>query len=128
MYIHILIKLIFEDLYRVHSLCPVLFYSSKKLAENKETEFVSPLPLKINPNVVSQEPQTVSQFLDKNEENVILEKATNEVTEDNHPRVNPMQEQIDKMYLDILKKKISIGPSLLLQDDKTNKVSFYNLN
>ncbi|XP_005684776.2 PREDICTED: centrosomal protein of 162 kDa isoform X1 [Capra hircus] len=95
--------------------------SSKKLAENKETEFVSPLPLKINPDVVSQEPQTVSQFLDKNEENVVLEKAANEVTEDNYPRVNPVQEQIDKMYLDILKKKISIGPSLLLQDDKTNK-------
>ncbi|XP_068841468.1 centrosomal protein of 162 kDa [Capricornis sumatraensis] len=95
--------------------------SSKKLAENKETEFVSPLPLKINPNVVSQEPQTVSQFLDKNEENVVLEKATNEVTENTYPRVNPVQEQMDKMYLDILKKKISIGPSLLLQDDKTNK-------
>ncbi|XP_040094796.1 centrosomal protein of 162 kDa isoform X2 [Oryx dammah] len=95
--------------------------SSKKLAENKETEFVSPLPFKINPNVVSQEPQTVSQFLDRNEENVVLEKATNEVTENNYPRVNTVEEQIDKMYLDILKKKISVGPSLLPQDDKTSK-------
>ncbi|XP_065787426.1 centrosomal protein of 162 kDa isoform X2 [Muntiacus reevesi] len=95
--------------------------SYKKLAENKETEFVSPLPLKINPNVVSQEAQTVSQFLDKNEENVVLEKATNEGTEDNYPRVNTVEEQIDKMYLDILKKKISVGASLLPQDDKTNK-------
>ncbi|XP_055289877.1 centrosomal protein of 162 kDa isoform X1 [Moschus berezovskii] len=95
--------------------------SYKKLAENKETEFVSPLPLKINPNVVSQEPQTVSQFLDRNEDNVVLEKATNEGTENNYPRVNTVEEQIDKMYLDILKKKISIGPSLLPQDDKTNK-------
>lgn len=128
MCIHILLKLIFEDLYRVHSLCPVLFYSYKKLAENKETEFVSPLPLKINPNVVSQEPQTVSQLLDKNEENVVLEKATNEITENNYPRANAVEEQIDKMYLDILKKKISVGPSLLPQDDKTNKVSFYNLH
>ena len=81
-----------------------MFYSCKKLAENKETEFVSPLPLKINPNV-SQEAQTVSQFLDKNEENVVLEKATNEGTENNYPRVNTVEEQMDKMYLDILKKK-----------------------
>lgn len=105
-----------------------MFYSYKKLAENKETEFVSPLPLKINPNVVSQEAQTVSQFLDKNEENVVSEKATNEGTENNYPRVNTVEEQIDKMYLDILKKKISVGASLLPQDDKANKVSFYNLN
>ncbi|KAF4024554.1 hypothetical protein G4228_016604, partial [Cervus hanglu yarkandensis] len=97
--------------------------SYKKLAENKETEFVSPLPLKINPNVVSQEAQTVSQFLDKNEENVVLEKATDEGTENNYPRVNTVEEQIDKMYLDILKKKISVGASLLPQDDKTHKDS-----
>ncbi|KAM9679589.1 centrosomal protein of 162 kDa isoform 1-T2 [Dama dama] len=95
--------------------------SYKKLAENKETEFVSPLPLKINPNVVSQEAQTVSQFLDKNEENVVLEKATDEGTENNYPRVNTVEEQIDKMYLDILKKKISVGASLLPHDDKTHK-------
>uniref|UniRef100_A0A8C2QU72 Centrosomal protein of 162 kDa n=1 Tax=Capra hircus TaxID=9925 RepID=A0A8C2QU72_CAPHI len=122
-------SVIYSLLYKpvnINSVCTELRTSchlpgSKKLAENKETEFVSPLPLKINPDVVSQEPQTVSQFLDKNEENVVLEKAANEVTEDNYPRVNPVQEQIDKMYLDILKKKISIGPSLLLQDDKTNK-------
>ena len=51
-----------------------------------------------------------------------------EVTENNYPRANAVEEQIDKMYLDILKKKISVGPSLLPQDDKTNKVSFYNLH
>ena len=124
----ILIKLIFEELHRVHSLCPILFYSYKKLAENKESEFVRPLPLNMNPNVMSQEPRTVNQFLDRNEENVVLEKATNEGTETNHPRVNTVEEQIDKMYLDILKKKISVGPSLLPQDDKINKVSFYNSN
>lgn len=39
-----------------------------------------------------------------------------------------MEEHIDKMYLDILKKKISIGPTLLPQDDKLNKVSVYDLN
>ncbi|KAM9060118.1 centrosomal protein of 162 kDa isoform 1-T1 [Megaptera novaeangliae] len=95
--------------------------SYKKLAENKESEFVRPLPLNMNPNVISQEPRTVNQFLDRNEENVVLEKATNEGTETNHPRVNTVEEQIDKMYLDILKKKISVGPSLLPQDDKINK-------
>ncbi|XP_059797699.1 centrosomal protein of 162 kDa isoform X2 [Balaenoptera ricei] len=95
--------------------------SYKKLAENKESEFVRPLPRNMNPNVMSQEPRTVNQFLDRNEENVVLEKATNEGTETNHPRVNTVEEQIDKMYLDILKKKISVGPSLLPQDDKINK-------
>ncbi|XP_068407630.1 centrosomal protein of 162 kDa isoform X2 [Eschrichtius robustus] len=95
--------------------------SYKKLAENKGSEFVRPLPLNMNPNVMSQEPRTVNQFLDRNEENVVLEKATNEGTETNHPRVNTVEEQIDKMYLDILKKKISVGPSLLPQNDKINK-------
>ncbi|XP_030715283.1 centrosomal protein of 162 kDa isoform X1 [Globicephala melas] len=95
--------------------------SYKKLAENEESEFVRPLPLNMNQNVMSQEPQTVNQFLDRNEENVVLEKATNEGTETNHPRVNAVEEQIDKMYLDILKKKMSVGPSLLPQDDKINK-------
>ncbi|XP_059971144.1 centrosomal protein of 162 kDa isoform X3 [Mesoplodon densirostris] len=95
--------------------------SYKKLAENKESEFVRPLPLNMTPNVMSQEPRTVNQFMDRNEENVVLEKATNEGTETNHPRVNTVGEQVDKMYLDILKKKISVGPSLLPQDDKINK-------
>ncbi|XP_066867509.1 centrosomal protein of 162 kDa isoform X1 [Kogia breviceps] len=102
--------------------------SYKKLAENKESEFVRPLPLNMNPSVMSEEPRTVNQFLDRNEENVVLEKATNEGTETNHPRVNTVEEQIDKMYLDILKKKISVGPSLLPQDDKVNKTFRSQLN
>uniref|UniRef100_A0A8C3WBW8 Centrosomal protein of 162 kDa n=1 Tax=Catagonus wagneri TaxID=51154 RepID=A0A8C3WBW8_9CETA len=100
--------------------------SCKKLTENKETEFVSPLPLEMSPNVTSQEPQNVSQFLDKNEENVVLQKATDE--EDNCARVNTMEEQIDKMYLDILKKKISVAPLLVPQDDQVNKTFRSQLN
>uniref|UniRef100_A0A8D1HX12 Centrosomal protein of 162 kDa n=1 Tax=Sus scrofa TaxID=9823 RepID=A0A8D1HX12_PIG len=97
--------------------------SYKKLTENKETEFISPLPLKMGPHVTSQEPQNVSQFLDKNEENVVLQMATDEGIGNNGARVNTVEEQIDKMYLDILKKKISVAPSLLPQDDKINKTS-----
>ncbi|KAB1275424.1 Centrosomal protein of 162 kDa [Camelus dromedarius] len=96
--------------------------SFKKLDENKETELASPLPLKMNPNVMSQEPQNVNQFLHKNEENIVLQKITNEGTENNCPRVNTVEEQIDKMCLDILKKKISVGDRLP-QDDRINKTA-----
>ncbi|XP_012624615.1 centrosomal protein of 162 kDa [Microcebus murinus] len=95
--------------------------SSKKVADNKETEFVSPLPLNMNPNVISQDPQHVNQFFDKNDQKVISQKATNEGMENSHPRVSATEEHIDKMYLDILRKKTSVNPSLLIQDDKINK-------
>ncbi|XP_058422671.1 centrosomal protein of 162 kDa [Diceros bicornis minor] len=96
--------------------------SYKKLADSKDTKFVSSLPIKMNPNVMSQESRNVNQFFDKNEENVILQKTTNESIENSCPRVNATEEHVDKMYLDILKKKISVGPSLLPQDDKINKI------
>lgn len=124
----VLIKLIFEESYRVHYLCTVLFYSCKKLADSKETEFVSPSPLNMNPNVISQEPQIGNQFFDRTQENVVLQMTTNKCIESSCPRVNTMEEHIDKMYLDILKKKISVAPTLLPQDDKLNKVSVYDLN
>ncbi|XP_012493634.1 PREDICTED: centrosomal protein of 162 kDa [Propithecus coquereli] len=95
--------------------------SSKKVADSKENEFVSPLPLNMNPNVMSQDPQHVNQFLDKNDQKVILQKTTNEGMENSHPRVPATEEHIDKMYLDILRKKTSVNPSLLIQDDKINK-------
>ncbi|XP_073075476.1 centrosomal protein of 162 kDa isoform X5 [Manis javanica] len=95
--------------------------SCKKLADSKETEFVSPSPLNMNPNVTSQEPQIGNQFFDKTQENVVLQMTTNKCIENSCPRVNTMEEHVDKMYLDILKKKISVGPTLLPQDDKLNK-------
>ncbi|XP_044102167.1 centrosomal protein of 162 kDa isoform X1 [Neovison vison] len=95
--------------------------SYKKLADRKETGFVSPLPLKMSPNVISQEPRNANQFFDRNEENVVLQKTTNKSIENGHPGVNTTEEHIDKMYLDILRKKLSVGPSLLLQEDKINK-------
>lgn len=122
-----MLKFIFEVSDKVYSLCPVLFYSYKKLADSKDTEFVSPLTLKMNPNVMSQEPRNVNQFFDKNEENVVLQKTANEGIENSCPRVNATEEQVDKMYLDILRKKLSVGPSLLPQDDKIKKVSVYDL-
>ncbi|KAL2792267.1 centrosomal protein of 162 kDa isoform b [Daubentonia madagascariensis] len=95
--------------------------SSKKVADSKETEFVSHLLLNMNLNVVSQDPQHVNQFLKKNDENVILQKTTSEGMENSCPRVPATEEHIDKMYLDIVRKKISVNPSLLPQDDKINK-------
>ncbi|KAG8516095.1 Centrosomal protein of 162 kDa [Galemys pyrenaicus] len=95
--------------------------SYQKLADSKETEFVSHLPLKMNTDVTSQEPQNVNQCFDKNEENVVLQKTAYEGIENSCPRVNVLEEHIDKMYLDILRKKISVAPSLLPQEDKINK-------
>lgn len=109
-------------------MCPVLFYSCKKLAGSKETETVRPLPLSVKPNLVSQEPQNVNQLFDENEENVVLHKTASESIDHSCPRVNTTEEYIDKMYLDILRKKLSVGPSILSQDDKIKKVSVYNLS
>lgn len=95
--------------------------SCKKLTDSKETEVLSPLPFKMKPNVMSQEPQNVNQFFEKNEENVVLQKTTNEGIENNCARVNTTEEHIDKMYLDILRKKRSVGHSLLPPDDKIHK-------
>ncbi|XP_012579738.1 PREDICTED: centrosomal protein of 162 kDa isoform X1 [Condylura cristata] len=97
--------------------------SYKKLSDSKETEFISHLPLKMNTNITSQEPQNVNQFFEKNEENVVLQKTTCEGIENSCPRVNVVEEHIDKMYLDILRKKISVAPSLLPQEGKINKTS-----
>ncbi|XP_039709240.1 centrosomal protein of 162 kDa isoform X2 [Pteropus medius] len=95
--------------------------SYKKLAVSEETEIASPLPLKMKPNLMSQEPQNVNQFFDKIEENVVLQKTTIEDTDNSCARVNTTEEHIDKMYLDILRKKLSVGPSVLPRDDKINK-------
>uniref|UniRef100_A0A673TPB1 Centrosomal protein of 162 kDa n=1 Tax=Suricata suricatta TaxID=37032 RepID=A0A673TPB1_SURSU len=89
--------------------------SYNKLADSREAE-----SLKKNPNI-SQEPQNLSQRFDKNEENAVLQKTTNKDRESSCPGVNSTEERIDKMYLDILRKKISVGPPLLPQDDKINK-------
>lgn len=123
----VLIKLIFEESCKVYSVCPILFYSCKKRAGSKETEIIRPLPLKMKLNVVSQEPQSVNQFFDK-KENVVLHKTASESIDHSCPRENTTEEYIDKMYLDILRKKLSVGPSILSQDDKIKKVSVYTLN
>ncbi|XP_041627146.1 centrosomal protein of 162 kDa isoform X1 [Vulpes lagopus] len=95
--------------------------SYKKLTDRKEIEFVSPLPLRMNPNIISQEPRNGNQFFGKNEENVVLQKTTNKDIENSYPGVNTTEEHIDKMYLGILRKKISVGSSVLPQEDKINK-------
>ncbi|XP_045698490.1 centrosomal protein of 162 kDa [Phyllostomus hastatus] len=102
--------------------------SCKKLAGSKETEIVRPLPLKVKPNVVSQEPENVNQFFDENEENVVLHKTASESVDCSCLRVNTTEEYIDKMYLDILRKKLSAGPSILSQDDKIKKTFRFQLS
>ncbi|XP_024432399.2 centrosomal protein of 162 kDa isoform X2 [Desmodus rotundus] len=98
----------------------VQLVSCKKRAGSKETEIIRPLPLKMKLNVVSQEPQSVNQFFDK-KENVVLHKTASESIDHSCPRENTTEEYIDKMYLDILRKKLSVGPSILSQDDKIKK-------
>ncbi|XP_072592643.1 centrosomal protein of 162 kDa isoform X6 [Vulpes vulpes] len=78
-------------------------------------------PVRMNPNIISQEPRNGNQFFGKNEENVVLQKTTNKDIENSYPGVNTTEEHIDKMYLDILRKKISVGSSVLPQEDKINK-------
>lgn len=68
----------------------------------------------------------VNQLLDKNDENVILQRTANESLENSSPAVTATEEHTDKMYLDILKKKLSVNP-LLPQDDKINNVSVDHL-
>ncbi|XP_053458576.1 centrosomal protein of 162 kDa isoform X2 [Nycticebus coucang] len=89
--------------------------SSKKVAE-----FVSPLPLNRSPSVISQDPQLVNQFFDNNDENVILQNTTKGL-ESSCPGAPATEDRVDKMYLDILRRKISASPSLFPQDDKINK-------
>ncbi|XP_040839641.1 centrosomal protein of 162 kDa [Ochotona curzoniae] len=93
--------------------------SSKKVADYKETEYCSSLPLQVDSDVQTEDLYHVNQLLDKNDENVILQRTANESLENSSPAVTATEEHIDKMYLDILKKKLSVNP-LLPQDDKIN--------
>ncbi|XP_004696581.1 centrosomal protein of 162 kDa [Echinops telfairi] len=94
--------------------------STKQLADNKGTEFVSPF-LKTSSNLKSQEPHQVNKFFEKRDENVVLQKTADEVLESSDSRVTAVEEHTDKMYLDIVKKKLSVDLSLLPQDDKIDK-------
>uniref|UniRef100_A0A8C5KJ83 Centrosomal protein of 162 kDa n=1 Tax=Jaculus jaculus TaxID=51337 RepID=A0A8C5KJ83_JACJA len=88
--------------------------SSEKVADSKTTEYV---------NSVSQDPRHVDQLSDKNDENVALPKTPNESMGSDRPVEAATEEHIEKMYLDILRKKLPINPSLLPQDDGASKVS-----
>ncbi|XP_048209844.1 centrosomal protein of 162 kDa isoform X1 [Perognathus longimembris pacificus] len=97
--------------------------SSKKVADSRESEYVTSLPLKMNTNIVSQDPSHANQLFEKNDEIMTLQKKTNGNTENSSPTVTNMKEHvdnIDKMYLHILRKKISVNSSLS-QDGKTHK-------
>ncbi|KAM4866018.1 centrosomal protein of 162 kDa isoform 2-T2 [Thomomys bottae] len=105
---------------RVFDLQPV---SSKKVTDSRESEYVTSLPLKMNTNIVSQDPRYANHVFERNNENVPLQKTTNENIENSGPTVTSVEEHfdnIDKMYLDTLRKKIAVNSSLS-QDDKTHK-------
>ncbi|XP_072498829.1 centrosomal protein of 162 kDa isoform X2 [Notamacropus eugenii] len=96
--------------------------STKKSIDSKTAEFVSPLPLKKQPPVMSQEQQQhLDQFFEKNEKNLFLQKTTNKITESSLPRVTPPEEHLDKKQLDLLRKKLSQDSSPLLHDNKINQ-------
>ncbi|XP_013201874.1 centrosomal protein of 162 kDa [Microtus ochrogaster] len=97
--------------------------SLKKAADSKEGEPRNCSPLKMNGNTVSQDPTHVSQFPHKHEENVALPKTAGESMGGGCPASTAMEDHLDKVYLEILKKKTTVNPSLLPQDDKTNQTS-----
>lgn len=112
-----------EDLgYRQFLLCSTLFCSLKKAADSKEGESMSSLPLKMNGNTVSQDPTHMSQFPHKHEENASLPKTAGESVGGGCPASTAMEDRLDKVYLEILKKKTTVNHSLLPQGDKTNQV------
>ncbi|XP_020825579.1 centrosomal protein of 162 kDa isoform X2 [Phascolarctos cinereus] len=98
--------------------------SMKKPIDSKTTEFVSPLPLKKQPPVMSHEQpqqQHLDQVFEKNEKNIFLQKTTNKISESSLPRVTPTEEHLDKMHLDLLRKKLSQDSSPLVHDSKINQ-------
>ncbi|XP_068921184.1 centrosomal protein of 162 kDa isoform X2 [Petaurus breviceps papuanus] len=98
--------------------------STKKKIDSKTTEFVSPLPLKKQTSIMSQEQQQhLDQFFEKNEKNIFLQKTTNKISENSLPKVTPTEEHLDKMQLDLLKKKLSQDSSPLLHDTKINQAT-----
>ncbi|XP_034340349.1 centrosomal protein of 162 kDa isoform X2 [Arvicanthis niloticus] len=94
--------------------------SLKKAADSKEAESVSSLPLKMNTNTMSQDTRHMIQFPHKHDESVVLHRTAGKGTGSSSPAT---EEHLDKMYLEILRKKTSVNPSLLPQDDKTNQTS-----
>uniref|UniRef100_A0A8C0WTU7 Centrosomal protein of 162 kDa n=1 Tax=Castor canadensis TaxID=51338 RepID=A0A8C0WTU7_CASCN len=99
--------------------------SSKKVADSKESEYITSLPLKMNANAASQDLRHVNQFFEKND-NAVLQKKTHGSMESSCPTV--VEEHVDKMCLDILRKKISVNSSLPPQDDKINETFRSQLN
>ncbi|XP_007668924.2 centrosomal protein of 162 kDa isoform X1 [Ornithorhynchus anatinus] len=75
------------------------------------------LPLEDSLNEVAQEKQHLDCFLEKNEKNPILQTAGNEASEESSQRVTVEEEKMDQMYLDILRKKLS----LVSQQEKNNQ-------
>ncbi|XP_029399390.1 centrosomal protein of 162 kDa [Mus pahari] len=92
----------------------------KKAADSKEAESVGSLPLKMNTNTVSQDTRHMIQFPHKHDESAFLQRTADEGMGSSCPAT---EEHLDKMYLEILKKKTSVNSSLLPQDDKTNQTS-----
>ncbi|XP_044532255.1 centrosomal protein of 162 kDa [Gracilinanus agilis] len=96
--------------------------SMKKTIESKTTEFVSPLPLKKQPPVISQEQQQhLDQLIEMNEKNIFLQKATYNISESSLPKVTSTEEHIDKAQLDLLRKKLAKEASALFHGNKINQ-------
>ncbi|XP_032765688.1 centrosomal protein of 162 kDa [Rattus rattus] len=94
--------------------------SLQKAVDSKEAECVSSLPLTVNTNATSQDTRHVSPFPHEHDESVVLHRTAGEGVGSSCPAT---EEHLDKMYLEILRKKTSVNPSLLPQDNKANQTS-----
>ncbi|XP_052043652.1 centrosomal protein of 162 kDa isoform X1 [Apodemus sylvaticus] len=94
--------------------------SLKNAVDSKAAESVSSLPLRMNADTVSQDTRHAVQLPHKPDESVVLHRTAGEGMGSSCPAT---EEHLDKMYLEILRKKTSVNPSLLPQDDKMNQTS-----
>lgn len=103
-------------------LCPPFICSRKKAAESQEGDSVSSIPLKMHAHTVTEDLTLRSPFPHKPGESAALRRTVGASVGGGCPAAAGMEERLDKMYLEILRKKTAANPSLLPQDDKTNQV------
>ncbi|XP_006983771.1 centrosomal protein of 162 kDa [Peromyscus maniculatus bairdii] len=97
--------------------------SRKNAAESQEGDSVSSIPLKMHAHTVTEDLTLRSPFPHKPGESAALHRTVGASVGGGCPAAAGMEERLDKMYLEILRKKTAANPSLLPQDDKTNQTS-----
>ncbi|XP_038617262.1 centrosomal protein of 162 kDa isoform X2 [Tachyglossus aculeatus] len=91
-------------------------FNLRPASPNRSTDH---LPREESLNEVAQEKQHLDYCLEKkNEKNPLLQTAGNEASEESYQRTAVEEEKMDKMYLDILRKKLSLVSQ---QENKNNQ-------